>query len=477
MIDMKEVTRLLIQDVREDPTYLCIFTLVFLMGILAYRRLYRKVYNLPPGPPTRFHHGNLKDFNKDPKIYLTLAEMANEYGSIYRVYTDEIQSDHYHGVIFAPYSERWKAHRKMLNQALRNFASGDLLVQNIHASMSIASHYLHPDLGKTYDPFQFVTLIIYNFICAMCVGKTFDPNDEEYKMLCFRRRSITDIIGNGFDADFFPYKRFLESKRINKAKDVINQLLNYAKSIIDDHRKGFSPGVIKDFTDHILASQRENFKKDSPEESKLHDRHLINTIMDIFSAGTETTVNTVYWVLLYVASYPEVQAKMHQQIDQNVGKNTLIDLKEKKKLPFIDATVFEVMRHRPAVPLGIPRSTICDTKIGKYDIPKDTDVIVNIWKLHHDPAEWDDPDVFKPERFLEEDGSLRAKPQAFLPFGVGRRICVGESVAKPEICLVTALLLQKYKFSLPPNRELSFKPADLAFTSYSKSYELVIEKR
>ncbi|XP_074647708.1 steroid 17-alpha-hydroxylase/17,20 lyase-like isoform X1 [Tubulanus polymorphus] len=467
-------------------------------------------FRQPPGPPTWPIIGNLWEIEKEDKVYLLLTKWAKQYGDVYQIKTgpktvvilssiaavrdafvkkqidfsnrsrnvsNELQSDGYNDVLFAPYSETWKIHRKLLNQALRNFATEEHMMHHLQNSMNIANAFLAPDLGKSYDPFNFVTLIVYNFICSMIVGKVFDPDDREFNALRIRRREITDTIGNGFLADFFPMLKYFRIPRLRKAQALVDDMLKYSQSILESHKHAFSKDKIRDFTDHLLAAQLKAVEQGDENVDALSDCHLKNTIMDIFSAGTETTVNTLYWILLYVASYRDVQKRIHDEIDRVVDSVNAPSMKDRKNLPITQATVNEVMRLRPAVPLGIPRSTVCDTTVFDYDLKSGTDAIANIWALHHDPNEWNDPETFNPDRFLNEDGTLAEKPRSFLPFCTGRRVCIGETVAKPEICLVTAMVLQKYALSLPTGIKRQFEPANLGFTVYSKPYQIIFQER
>lgn len=87
--------------------------------------------------------------------------------------------------------------------------------------------------------------------------------------------------------------------------------------------------------------------------------------------------------------------------------------------------------------------------LGGYDVPENTMVMINHWALHHDPNYWKDVDTFDPTRFLNEEGKLSMKPESWLPFSAGRRVCLGESVAKPELHLMFASIMQRFKISLP----------------------------
>ncbi|XP_052704595.1 steroid 17-alpha-hydroxylase/17,20 lyase-like [Crassostrea angulata] len=155
------------------------------------------------------------------------------------------------------------------------------------------------------------------------------------------------------------------------------------------------------------------------------------------------------WFVYFMTRFPEFQAKCQEEIDRVVGPHQP-SMKDRSKLDYTEACLFESMRLSNVLGLGVPHMTICDSQIGGYDVPKGTTVLVNFWALHHDPKQWKDPEQFDPHRFLDENGKMKfIKPESWLPFSAGRRVCLGETFAKPEILLMCANLLQRFEISLP----------------------------
>ncbi|XP_070190208.1 cytochrome P450 2D4-like [Littorina saxatilis] len=142
------------------------------------------------------------------------------------------------------------------------------------------------------------------------------------------------------------------------------------------------------------------------------------------------------------------------------------------------AVVYETLRLGVVAPTAIPHKTLCDTSVGGYDIPKDTMVIVNQWAILHDPDKWDQPEHFRPRRFLDGEGNLK-KLDCWTPFSAGHRVCLGESVAKPELLLVVACLLKRFTISLPEGTayDPSYK-VEFAMNFHTpKPYRIVVHKR
>ena len=119
---------------------------------------------------------------------------------------------------------------------------------------------------------------------------------------------------------------------------------------------------------------------------------------------------------------------------KSIGPDRLPELDDKKNLPHLEATITETLSLSSLVPLSIPHKTTLDTTLQGYSIPKGTTVLMNVWSLHHDPEIWDEPEVFRPERFLDEEGNfVPPKADRFLPFSAGRRVCMGEPLARIEL--------------------------------------------
>uniref|UniRef100_A0A3Q3J625 Uncharacterized protein n=2 Tax=Monopterus albus TaxID=43700 RepID=A0A3Q3J625_MONAL len=130
-------------------------------------------------------------------------------------------------------------------------------------------------------------------------------------------------------------------------------------------------------------------------------------------------------------------------------------LSDRASLPYLEATIREVLRIRPVAPLLIPRVTLSDTSLGDFIVRKGTHVIINMWSLHHDEKEWENPELFDPGRFLNSDGTGLITPSpSYLPFGAGIRVCLGEALAKMEVFLFLSWILQRFTLSVPPGHSV-----------------------
>uniref|UniRef100_A0A671K2Q8 Cytochrome P450, family 17, subfamily A, polypeptide 2 n=1 Tax=Sinocyclocheilus anshuiensis TaxID=1608454 RepID=A0A671K2Q8_9TELE len=189
------------------------------------------------------------------------------------------------------------------------------------------------------------------------------------------------------------------------------------------------------------------------EQRTFHIDHVLMTAAEAFGAGVETTSTTLLWTIAFLLHHPQVQERVHSELDECVGQARAPSLSDRSHLPLLDAVLCEVMRIRPVSPVLIPHVAMQDTSLGGHSVPKGTRVLVNMWAIHHDPKHWDEPEQFRPERFLDSSGR-RVTPSSFLPFGAGPRVCVGESLARIELFLFASRLLQCFHFSVPPGASL-----------------------
>ncbi|KAL9674452.1 hypothetical protein QQ045_030724 [Rhodiola kirilowii] len=169
----------------------------------------------------------------------------------------------------------------------------------------------------------------------------------------------------------------------------------------------------------------------------------------MITAGMDTTAISVEWAMAEIVKNPRVQQKAQEELDQVVGLERVMEESDFPSLPYLQCIVKEALRLHPPTPLMLPHRANAKVKIDGYDIPKGSNVHVNVWAIARDPAVWKNPLEFRPERFLEEDVDMKGHDFRLLPFGAGRRVCPG---AQLGINLVTSMLghlLHHFSWSPP----------------------------
>eukprot|EP00058_Branchiostoma_floridae_P025885 XP_002611375.1 hypothetical protein BRAFLDRAFT_58005 [Branchiostoma floridae] len=298
--------------------------------------------------------------------------------------------------------------------------------------------------GQAFDISNDVNVAVANIICSMVFGKRYDYGDKTFRELS---ESVSNVIAamQGQIVTVFPLLRFVPG--VNRSSMKALKLNSKIKALLWDeiahHRENLDRENPRDFIDLLLLQLEQHEKVDNlTEENVMHITH------NIFFAGMETTTNTLLWSLLYMTLNPGVQKKVQQELDAVIGES-LPALSHRPQLPYVNACLQEVMRIRTLLPLNVPHATTQEVKVQGFDIPKGIKVFPNLYSVHMDPAYWPDPDRFDPERFLDAEGNVIDKPESFLPFSGGRRVCIGEKLARMELFLFFSTLLQSFTFKAP----------------------------
>ena len=186
------------------------------------------------------------------------------------------------------------------------------------------------------------------------------------------------------------------------------------------------------------------------------DQQVRDEVITLFLAGHETTANALTWTHYLLSQHPQALRRLQDELDSVLGDRTptIADL---PRLPWNEMVVKEAMRlYPPAWSLG-PRIVHTPITIGGYTIDKNTAVMISPYTMHHNPRFWPDPERFDPERFSPENEKARHK-YAYIPFGAGPRVCIGNTFALMEAQLIMATIAQRLNWSLDPTQKIGLDP-------------------
>jgi cytochrome P450 len=254
----------------------------------------------------------------------------------------------------------------------------------------------------------------------------------------------------------YPFIRFIFGRALgyNVQLESVRGVNKYTTDLINKHRQtgNYKNGEATNFIDAFL--QRIEESKDDPKSLYTEEQFLI-TVMDFFTAGAETTANWLLFAMLLMMTHPDKQEKMHKEIQEVIGAR-LPDIEDKDRMVYTQAVMNEIHRwSKIAISMG-PRQAVKDIEYDGRIITKGTTVLGNIYPVFHDKAYWGDPQVFRPERFIGPDGQL-TKTERMVQFGLGKRICFGEVLARESGFIYLTTLVQRYKLDLP-DEYISKKP-------------------
>lgn len=177
-------------------------------------------------------------------------------------------------------------------------------------------------------------------------------------------------------------------------------------------------------------------------------------MQSLILAGTDTSAVTLEWALSCLLNHPEELRKAREEIDSKIGLYRLVEESDISNLPCLQNIVSETLRLYPAGPLMVPHVASEDCKVGGYDMPRGTTLLVNLWAIHRDPQLWDDPETFKPERYEKE-----GEAHKLMAFGLGRRACPGAGLAQRLVSLTLASLIQCFEWERIGEEEVDMTEA------------------
>ncbi|XP_059414953.1 cytochrome P450 2K1-like [Carassius carassius] len=376
-----------------------------------------------------------------------LVNHAEEFGDrdiapSFRIMNDE------NGIIFSN-GDNWKEMRRFALSNLRDFGMGkrgseEKIIEEIQ--------YLKGEFdkfeGKPFDTTQPVNYAVSNIISSIVYGSRFEYTDPRFTEMVDRANENIRISGSLSILlyNIFPWLGpLLKNKRIFVKNIIQNreQVMKLIKALLET----LNPVDRRGFVDSFLI-RKQNDVKSGKTDSYFHEENLMMSVTNLFVAGTDTTGTTLRWGLMLMAKYPHLQDRVQEEIDRVIGGRQPV-VEDRKKLPYTDAVIHETQRLANILPLNLPHMTSCDVTFNGYFIKKGTTVVPLLTSVLKDPSEWEKPNSFYPEHFLDEKGQF-VKRDAFMPFSAGHRMCLGESLARMELFLFFTSLLQSYRFTTAP---------------------------
>ncbi|XP_036454673.1 cytochrome P450 1A1 [Colossoma macropomum] len=496
--------------------FLCFFTLFLL--VLRVHKQKTLQPNLPPGPRPWPVVGNL--FQMGEQLHLSLTSLRARYGDVFQMkmgslavvvlsghstirqalvrqgeafagrpdlFTFSAVADGTSMTFSEKYGEAWVLHKKICKNALRTFSQAKaqnsgascLLEERISAEALEMVEALREQGEKAgeagLDPAALLVTSVANVACALCFGKRYGHDDEKFLTVVDINKEVLRLFAAGNLADFFPIFRYLPSPSLRKLVRYIRRMNGFMEDNIKEHLLTFDKNCIRDITDALIAMCED--RQEDEERAVLTDSQIIHTVIDIFGAGFDTIIAGLQWSLLYLIKFPHIQARIYQEIDDQVGLNSLPRFEDKPKMPYIEAFLYEVFRHASYVPFTIPHCTTENITLNGYFIPKDTCVFINQYQVNHDTEIWGDPESFRPERFLNQFTYLNKDlAEKVMIFGMGKRRCLGDSFARLEMFVFLTTILQRLRIENVPGQELDLSSC-FGLTMKPRPYQIKISSR
>ncbi|KAK3561142.1 hypothetical protein QTP86_028290 [Hemibagrus guttatus] len=469
----------------------------------------RKFGRLPPGPAPAPVVGNLfKVYTKEPyKYYL---ELSKKHGSIFTFWllnTPVVVISGYqalketmigmgnefsgranyplimkitngYGVLVSS-GERWKQLRRFTLLTFKNFGMGRHTIEDKvkeEASGLVQSFSTFGD--STFNPGNMIDKAVCNVICSIIFGKRFESDDPQLNLIV---KAVEDYfkvlsspLGQAYNifpkiVGLFPGRLHDMLAKVEKAKDLFKLETEARIEALDPS----SPP--KDFIEAFLLQM----DKVKPHFAWRNITLIQNLLSITYCAQYGPCVvlalklqsSTIRQSLLLMMKHPDIQARVQEEIDEVVGRNRCPSINDRQNMPYTDAVIHEVQRSMDLTPTAVPHKMLYDTEYRNYIIPKGTMVLPLLSSVLSDPELWKNPDNFDPENFLDEKGQFK-RNDAFVVFGMGKRACIGEALARVELFIMFTSLLQQYTFrATQPPEEIDTTPAISSFGRQPCFYE------
>nr|ASA39652.1 cinnamate 4-hydroxylase [Marchantia emarginata] len=483
--------------------------------VILIMELSKEKLKLPPGPPSVPIFGNWLQVGDDIN-HRMMADMAKKYGDIFLlkmgvknyvgISSPELAKEvlHTQGVefgsrtrnvvfdiftgngqdmVFTVYGDHWRRMRRIMTVP---FFTNKVVQQSRHAWEDEINHVIK-DLKA--DPEASTTgciirrrlqLMMYNVMYRMMFDRRFESTKDELFIKLSTVNRERSQLAQSFDynyGDFIPILRpFLRGylKRCQALKD--KRLGIFRDYFIEERKKVLEARAKKRAAGEKVAI---DYIFESEEKGEINSDNVLYIVENINVAAIETTLWSIEWGVAELCNNPHMLKRIRDELDNMLGRGNLITEPDIPRCAYLTAFVKEVMRLHMAIPLLVPHMNLQNAKLGGYDIPAESKILVNAWWIANNPKYWTEPENFNPDRFLDESIDAAGSDFRFLPFGAGRRSCPGIIVAMPLLHLVLGRLVQSFDLSPPPGVDkIDMTEKGGQFSLFIKNhYNVVVKSR
>ncbi|XP_072286205.1 cytochrome P450 2G1-like isoform X2 [Pyxicephalus adspersus] len=373
------------------------------------------------------------------------------------------------GVVFSN-GKQWRELRKFSITTLQNFGLGKKSIEErIQEEAGFLVAEIRSLKEKSINPKGLLAQAVSNIICSVVFGNRFEYDNRIFKQLLSMFAEVfkeTNSTWGQLQYMFPGIMNYIPGPH-QGSKRHLNAVQKFVIEQVKKNQETFDPKCPRDFIDSFLLKQLQ--EKDNPHFDTLN---MIMTIFGLFFGGTETLTTTLRYTFLIFIRYSEIQDKVQKEIDQVIGNSRIPSTEDRSKMPYTNAVIHEIQRFINVLPLNVPHMVLKDVNFKGYTIPKGTDVYPLLCSVLYDPKMFATPNKFNPNHFLDSNGCFK-KNQAFMPFSAGKRLCLGEGLARTELFLYITTILQNFKLTSKTKFvDEDIQPRMAGFANVPKNYEM-----
>ncbi|XP_071110228.1 steroid 17-alpha-hydroxylase/17,20 lyase-like [Haliotis cracherodii] len=338
------------------------------------------------------------------------------------------------GILFGSGSH-WKLNRKLASSITWREGSQKAFETMFRREMGA----ILPNLSKP-GPMCLSDVIrpyIVNVIVTVLRGHRYPDDDPEMQHLLKVLTRLDDVDLSSMStllALAFPRA----SSKLCPSSPNLHAISSDMQSLVRGWIKSDAPTrTDKDSTLISTFTQSEEYK-----DQNTDDKEMVQSMLDMFFGGVTSSMSVIEYLVLFLVHDPKLQTRIQEEIHRVIGKRQ-VTLEDREKLPLVEASIIETLRIGSVTTSSLPHVSVEDTQIGDYHIPKGTSVVASLYSLHRDPKYFPEPEVFKPERHIDANGVV-TRPKSFLPFGVGPRLCVGDTMVRVGVFMFFTTIMQNY---------------------------------
>ncbi|KAF8368024.1 hypothetical protein PRIPAC_85853 [Pristionchus pacificus] len=469
---------------------------LFLLSIAAvvYYFGINRIMGLPPGPPPLPLLGNMLSFNWN--LDKVLLDWKSRYGRVFTVWLPfpmvvigdhellqehvvkngdvylakrnpeqlmQLMSGGLYGLVFED-NDMVKEQRKFALKTLHEVGFGSASLEDTvhHYALETVDRWGKSD-GAVVNVTENISKAIGNVVWRLTFGLSMDYDNAIVPRFRQLMQDVNPLMGGPLIMllELFPSIKkldFLFGNHIKKLKSLMDEGTEMVAEAIEKTKTTFNPD--NQPSSYVEAFLREMNKNEEAGKANgnFHYQQMLMSASTLWGAGFETTVGLLRMCCLELVNHPAVQRKLQTEIDTVIGDRRIRN-DDQKQLPYTCAFLQEIYRLGNVLPINFLRMTTQDTEVEGRRIPSGTTVLPQFSMVHSDPKEFERPDLFCPERHVDGEGQFIKDPR-ITPFSVGKRACLGETLARMEIFILFATFVQHCHFTpvgkVPPTVEFNY---------------------